>query len=183
MPDKVPTILVVLIEAEKLRWFVVGLGLDGLLAPLICSDEGDLSPYCALAFDEQVSFLRHRFCGVLQRGCNRLWEQQKKACQFVFLFEGLMPAAQAAEPELLTEKIADHMVEWMLNPPVAVLTCDPAAQPAGLDRMAGELDSTLEVILRGHLGALREVRQVADAWDVVRQKGAWINKPVDSPTS
>ncbi len=176
MPDKAPTILIVLVETEKLRWFVAGLGLDGLLAPLICSDEDDLGPYRGLDFDGQVTFLRHRFCGVLQRGCNRLWDQQKKACQFLFLFEGLMPAPEAAEPELLTEKIADHMVEWMLNPPVAVLTCVPGAGPEGLERMAGELDHSHEALLRVHFESLRQVRTIPAVWDQVRHKGAWINR-------
>ena len=42
METKHPTLLIVLVQTEKLRWFVAGLGLDGLLVPLICSDVGDL---------------------------------------------------------------------------------------------------------------------------------------------
>ena len=130
-------------------------------------------PYRELDFDEQVGFLRHRFCGVLQRGCNRLWEQGKKACQFVFVFEGSLPERGKSEPGELTLRIAEHMVEWMMNPPVVVLT----AESASLERVAGELDRTRETLLLAHLGTLREVREIPGAWDLVRHKGAWVNKP------
>jgi hypothetical protein len=37
MEGKAPTILIILVETARLRWFVAGLGLDGVLATLICS--------------------------------------------------------------------------------------------------------------------------------------------------
>ena len=55
-------------------------------------------------------------CGVLQRGCDRLWGRDSKACQFVFVFEGLL-----TEPTgTLTRSVADHFTQWMLNPPGVV---------------------------------------------------------------
>src|SRR5262249_3886796 len=86
MGTKTPVVLLVLVETARLRWFVAALGLDGQAVPLLRSEEGDLEKYRGLAFDEQVAFLRHRFCGVLQRGCDRLWARDSKACQFAFVF-------------------------------------------------------------------------------------------------
>ena len=193
MDAKPPTILVVLIQTEKLRWFVAGLGLDGELTPLICSDEDDLSPYRGAGpagagpgdLAEQLSFLRHRFCGVLQRGCFRLWEQQKKACQFVFVFEGLLPETGGGGPGVLTEAFADHMAEWMLNPPVAVLTYQPeeeASDPRSihLDRIAGELEPSREATLLARFADLLKVQAEPGAWEQVREKGTWLKKP-DEP--
>src|SRR5437899_1907017 len=116
METKTPAMLVVLVETARLRWFVASVPRDGPSVPLICSEDDDLGKYRDLDFDEQVAFLRHRFCGVLQRGCDRLWARTCKACQFVFVFEGPVPAATGE----LTRAIADHFVQWMLNPPVAV---------------------------------------------------------------
>lgn len=182
METKSPTILLVLVETAKLRWYVAGLGLDGLLATLICSDEDDLSPYRGIDFDEQVAFLRHRFCGVLQRGCYRLWEQQKKACQFVFVFEGLLPESNVAggpmlEHGTLTQRIAEHMVEWMMNPPIAVLA---ESAPGRLDRLAGTMEAAQETLLLARLAEVEALRVEQAAWDLVRQKGTWVQKTVDS---
>src|SRR5258708_35055651 len=125
MDSKTPVVLIVLVDAARLRWLVAALGLDGALVPLLRSEDGDLATYQGLPFDEQVSFLRHRFCGVLQRGCDRLWPAGKKACHFVFLFDGILPGAT----EELIQQTAEHFVEWMLNPPVVVFA---SAGPAEL---------------------------------------------------
>src|SRR5437870_9563176 len=116
MDAKTPVVLLVLVETARLRWFVASLGLDGRATPLLRSEVGDLDKYVGLSFDEQVSFLRHRFCGVLQRGCDRLWARGNKACQFVFVFDRALPEAAGD----LTQAVADHLAEWMLNPPVVV---------------------------------------------------------------
>lgn len=177
MDSKAPTILIVLVETAKLRWFVAGLGLDGSLAPLICSDDNDLSPYWGIDFDEQLAFLRHRFCGVMQRGCFRLWAQQKKACQFIYLFEGLLPESSDREAGSLTRGIAEHMVEWLMNPPVAVLAQTASGR---LDQLAGQMEAAQETLVRDRLGQLDALRSDPTAWEVVRQKGAWIQ--VGDPT-
>ena len=57
-----------------------------------------------------------RFCGVLQRGCDRLWARSSKACQFVIVFEGLIPEPTGT----LTQAVAEHYATWMLTPPAAV---------------------------------------------------------------
>ena len=95
MTDKEPVLLTVLIETSRLRWYVAGIGLDGEPLPLLRSEAGNLSPYLGIPFDDQVSFLRHRLSGVLQRGCDRLWGRQKKPCQIVFVADGPFVQADA----------------------------------------------------------------------------------------
>ena len=176
MEPKAPALLVVLVETGQLRWFVASIALDGRTTPLLCSEAGDLARYQEVEFDEQVAFLRHRFCGTLQRGCDRLWARNQKACRFVFVLEGPF-----VEPTgRLTEAIARHFTEWMLNPPVAVLVSAngfPADQPPRLERLAGQLDGAQEHLLRDSLGALLSARQDAGAWELARRDGVWCVRP------
>ena len=118
MTAKEPVLLTVLIETASLRWYVAGISLAGEALPLLKSEAGNLSPYLGVPFDEQVSFLRHRLSGVLQRGCDRLWGRQKKPCQIVFVADG--PFVQASAE--LTARVAEHFVEWMTRPPVVFFT-------------------------------------------------------------
>ncbi len=165
MAPKTPTLLLILVETTHLRWFVAGIGLDGATTPLLCSEPQDLEKYRGLDFDEQVAFLRHRFCGVLQRGCDRLWARNLKACQFAFVFEGLL-----SEPTgTLTQTVAGHFAEWMLKPPVAVF----AANGVGLERLSGTIEAPLETLLQKHLPGLVAAQDDAGAWEVARQNGAW----------
>jgi hypothetical protein len=164
MTPKTPVILLVLVETARLRWFVAALGLDGRAVPLLRSEDGDLAKYQRLPFDEQVAFVRHRFCGVVQRGCDRLWARGLKACQFVFVFEGLLPEPTGE----LTQAAADHFALWMMNPPAAVFNRpDPAAPP---ERLAGQLDPPLEALVRAHLGELVVARDDPAAWELSPKK-------------
>jgi hypothetical protein len=142
---------------------VAAVGLDGRAIPLLRSEVGDLEKYRELDFDEQVGFLRHRFCGVLQRGCDRLWARDSKACQFVFVFEGLLPDATGR----LTQAVADHFTQWMLNPPVAIFNSPAGARP---DKLAGQLDPVREELLHAHLGGLLAAREDPEAWELARKK-------------
>src|SRR5439155_27379843 len=114
--------------------------------------------YRGLGFDDQVSFLRHRFCGVLQRGCDRLWARENKACQFVFVFEGLLPDTVGG----LTQAVADHFTQWMLNPPAVVFN-RPGDAPR-LEKLAGEIDRPLEELLLVHLDGLLAAQSDPGAW-------------------
>jgi hypothetical protein len=169
MEAKTPVLLLVLVETDRLRWFVASVGLDGRATPLLRSEVGDLDRYRGLAFDEQVAFLRHRFCGVLQRGCDRLWARGEKARQFVILFE-----APLAEPTGgLTRAVAEHFALWMLNPPVGVFVSPngfTAGGPSRLEKLAGELDGALDPPLAASLAGLLAVREDAKAWELVRKK-------------
>jgi hypothetical protein len=169
MEPKEPVLLVVLIETAKLRWLVAAVGLGGEVIPLLRSEEGDLEKYRGLDFDEQVSFLRHRLSGVLQRGCDRLWERAKKPRQFIFVFEGLLPEPTGE----LTQAIADHFVLWLLNPPVVAFTSPAATAPGQephLNRLAGELETPLEQLLHDRLDALLTASADPDLWDVSPRK-------------
>ena len=167
MDAKTPVVLLVLVETARLRWFVASLGLDGRATPLLRSEVGDLEKYRSLPFDEQVSFLRHRFCGVLQRGCDRLWARSSKACQFVIVFEGLLPDATGT----LTQAVADHYAMWMLNPPAAVF--NRTGDPPRLELLAGQLDKPLEELVLAHLGELLAARDDPGAWEVSPTKSTW----------
>jgi hypothetical protein len=169
MEPKAPVMLLVLVETARLRWFVASVGLDGQSVPLLRSEVGDLEKYRGLDFDEQVAFLRHRFCGVLQRGCDRIWARNAKACQFVFVFEGLLPDATGG----LTLAVAEHFTQWMLNPPVAVFNnpAGPGEAPRP-DKLAGHLEPALEELLRAHLGRLLAAREDPGAWELAPKKGA-----------
>lgn len=169
MESKAPALLVVVVDTDNLAWFVAGIGLDGTLFPLLRSEADDLSPYVGLDTDEQLIFLRHRLCGVLQRGCDRLFPLGMKACQFVFLFQGRLPDTAAD----LTERVADHFVQWMLNPPVVVYTTPRHHGSNGtslLEKLAGDIDAPYLDVLR----AARRKLLVATAdnarWEVSRRK-------------
>ncbi len=164
MEPKAPVILLVLVESARLRWFAAAIGLDGRTTPLICSPDNDLDKYRELPFDEQVAFLRHRFCGVLQRGCDRLWARNLKARQFVFVFEEPL-----VEPTgTLTRVVAGHFAEWLLNPPVAVFV-----RADGLEQFAGQLDEPLAALLHDHLNEVVAAKEDPTAWERVRQNGVW----------
>jgi hypothetical protein len=168
MDTKTPVVLVVLVESQRQRWLVAALDLDGTLVPLLRSEEGDLSLYQGLPFDEQVSFLRHRFCGVLQRGCDRLWPVGKKACQFVFLFDGVLPGTT----EELIPVVAEHFVLWMLNPPVVVFTINRPG-PTRLHQLAGSIDRNLEVVVQETLASLVAAADDSDRWVLSQKKATW----------
>lgn len=165
MPQKEPVLLVVLIDTTGMRWRMGGIGEDGSAFPLIASQPDDLSFYRPLTYDEQASFLRHRFCGVLQRGCDRLWGLMKKAKQFVLLIDGDFPDA----PPELTARTADHLAGWMVNPPLSfhrVENCSAIGKWNGeLVTVAGELDEASLDNLKAGLLELAELAQQPAHWE------------------
>jgi len=171
MTDKQPVLLTVLIETSHLRWYVAGIDLRGEALPLLRSDAGNLSPYVGVPFDDQVSFLRHRLSGVLQRGCDRLWGRQMKPCQIVFVADGPFVQADAE----LTPRVAEHFVEWMTRPPVVYLTAADGfatPNPPVLNQVAGELDVDLRRALETGLPLLGAMLNQPDAWERVPTKNA-----------
>jgi len=162
---KEPVLLVVLLETAARRWSVAGIPLDGTALPLMQSEAGNLDPYLTVPLDEQVSFLRHRLSGVLQRGCDRLWGRGKKPCQIVFLADG--PFAQA--PEELMTRVAEHFVEWMTNPPVVFFTSTAPFTPgpqAVLQAVAGELEPARRTALNAALPGLFTALGQASLWEL-----------------
>lgn len=166
METREPVLLLVVVEAGRLRWFAAELALDGTLTPLLRSEPGDLASYRGLPFDEQVSFLRHRFCGVLQRGCHRLWARDRKARAFVFLFEGQFSEARGDLPLA----VAEHLRDWMHNPPAFAYAWSP---PTGLRPLTDEMGPPHEDLVRSHLAALDDLRADPEAGELARVNGAW----------
>jgi hypothetical protein len=171
MADKEPVLLTVLIDTSRLCWYVAGIRLDGESLPLLRSEAGNLSPYLGIPFDDQVSFLRHRLSGVLQRGCDRLWGRQMKPCQIVFVADGPFVQADAE----LTSRVAEHFVEWMTRPPVVFFTAArsvASSEPPVLDQVAGDLDGSLRMALDAGFTKLRATLNHPDAWELVAMKGS-----------
>jgi hypothetical protein len=163
---KTPVLVVVLVESARLRWLVAAIGLDGSLTPLLRSEDDNLSTYRGLPFEEQVSFLRHRFCNILQRGCDRLWPIGKKSCQFVILFDGLMPDAT----EELIPAVSEHFVMWMLNPPVVVFS---GGATSALKPLAGTIEPSREGVLQRSLESLVSAATHDELWELSQQKPTW----------
>lgn len=164
MTPKTPAVLLVLVETAKLRWFVAALPPAGPPVPLLRSEEGDLAKYLGLGFDEQVSFVRHRFCGVLQKGCDRLWGRNLKACQFVIVFEGPLPEPTGT----LTQSAASHFAMWMLNPPVALF--NRPGDDERLEQLAGEIAPEFSELVAAHLAEVTAARGDPDAWELSPKK-------------
>lgn len=166
MSQKEPVLLLVLVQTSRMRWLVAGIDFQNQAFPLLVSTDNDLAPYQTLSFDEQASFLRHRFCGVLQRGCDRLWGRQKKACKFVFLTDAQFPNAAREE---LTQRVADHLVEWMAKPSVAFLNsqADFDSLPLNPVCIAGQLSTEQQTALQAALPAVYQALHTPEVWEQV----------------
>ena len=169
MPSKEPVLLVVLIETGTLRWFVAGIDLAGEPIPLLRSEEGNLRPYLGVELDEQVSFLRHRLAGVLQRGCDRLWGQVKKPCQIVFVADAPFPEAA---PDL-GERVGRNFAEWMSRPPVVYCVNDSgfaAESSVQLQTLAGTIEESHREPLAAGLPRLWLALETPDDWELAPSK-------------
>ena len=167
METKESVILTVMVEAERRRWLIASTRLDGTVTPLLRSEDGDLDTCQGLGFDEQVSFLRHRLCGVFQRGHDRVYPVGLKACQFVALFVGTLPGST---PEL-TRRVAEHFAMWMLNPRVVAYAAE-AGSPE-LARLAGTIEPARDEAFRAGLDSLLKLAADPTVWDVSTRKGTW----------
>ena len=166
MNKKEPVLLTILIDTSRMRWLAGGIGFDGKAFPLLASQDDDLARYRSMEFDEQTSFLRHRFCGALQRGCDRLWGLQKKACQFVFLTDRVFPDAS---PEL-TDRVSEHLVQWMTNPPVVFFSVAGRSfdvRPVEVTSIAGEISAEFFDALTHGLPPLLDMVREPDEWESV----------------
>lgn len=167
-PDEF-TILAIVVETGKLRWFLAGLSPDDQIAPLLRSQVGDFDNYLGGDFDEQIAFLRHRFAGVVQRGADRLAREGVRPGRIVFLADG--PFQRASKE--LTDRIADHFAHYMHRPPVAYLVGDlglEGVRPAALTRLAGELDQETENRLARLAPRLAAVMSDSQRWETAPRK-------------
>ncbi len=170
MPDREPALLVVLIETVPLRWHVAAIGSDNFVIPLLRSNDGNLDQYRNLESDAQLSFLRHRFAGVLQRGCDRLYPKGMKVSHFLLIADGHYPNAS----EDITPGLAEHFVEWMINPPVTYLlhrsefTQEAAAGPHDqFELVAGELPDDIAMMLGDSWSEIVALLGQPDRWELI----------------
>jgi len=166
MNVKEPVLLIVLIETARMRWLAGGIDMQHNAIPLLASQDDDLAPYRTLEFEEQASFLRHRFCGALQRGCDRLWGRKQKACQFIFVTDTHFPDA----PAELTDRVAEHMVQWMANPPLVFFSADDRSfqsRPLTPTALAGTLPDDYTEVWQAGLPSLLDAATKDDDWETV----------------
>lgn len=144
MSDRAPAYLVVFVETAAMRWHVAAIDQAGRPLPLLQSEAGDLNEYRGQPSDEQVSFLRHRLAGALQRGCERLYFRKMKAAHFLIFVDAPLPHTDDG----VTQRLAEHFVQWMVNPPATFLTLAPPAEsaaPSAVRLVAGELPASIEL--------------------------------------
>ncbi|TWU16333.1 hypothetical protein [Allorhodopirellula heiligendammensis] len=175
MHDREPALLVVFIGTDAFRWHVAAIGPEATVIPLLRSDDGNLDPYRDLEPDAQLSFLRHRIAGVLQRGCDRLYPRGMKVSHFLLIADGHYPDAA----EDITTHLAEHFVEWMINPPVTYLLHDGAsAQDSGRDPLAdlttiaGEFPAEVAAALQASWPDLISLLQEPDSWELIARPPA-----------
>ncbi|QEG39442.1 hypothetical protein [Roseimaritima ulvae] len=162
MSERTPVTLVVLIEPQGHRWYAGAVQADGQATPLMRSDDGNLDRYVGLDFEEQVSFLRHRLAGVLQRGCDRLYAREMKAEQFLLAADGDFPGADGG----VTKALAEHFVQWMINPPVVYVRTPErfeVQEDADLQIVSGDLPTDAAA----GISALAVKRTDPDDWELI----------------
>jgi hypothetical protein len=172
MEPKEPVLLVVLVEVPKLRWFAASIG-SREATPLVRSPEGDLAEYLDLDFDEQVTFLRHRLCGVLQRGVDRLWPRKQKAAQIAIVLDRSLESRDPAVD--LTLRVAEHFAEWMTSPPVVVAIDESALAPGThpqLRLLAGDIPAAWRQQLDAQLPRLASLTADTSLWETTPRKRA-----------
>ncbi len=117
MTEKEPVTLVAHLDLSSEFWSVASVNSSFDVAPIIQSQPSDLEPWGDGTLDEQLSFLRHRIAGILQRGTDRLWGRQQKAQLFVV---GFRCDDNPATREVVA-KVSEHFCTWMLKPPIICL--------------------------------------------------------------
>lgn len=166
MGDREPALLVVLIETASHRWHVAGVDSAGQTLTLLQSEDGNLDEYRGLEFDAQISFLRHRLAGVLQRGCDRLYARDLKASHFLLIADGLFPDAA----EGVTERLAEHFVQWMMTPPVTFLMVPVefnVRQASDFNIIAGELPQPVSTALNDALPTMVSQLNQSERWELI----------------
>lgn len=169
MESRESVLLTICIATADQQWFAAGINSSADVTPLIQSEPGDLDQYVGISFDEQVSYLRHRLSGVLQRGSDRLWGMNQKAEQIIFVADGNYRDA----PAELTHRVAEHFVEWIAKPPVTYFIC-----PNGflsntnllLKHVAGEIEKSQLASLESGLPKIFEAIGQSDLWEVAPRK-------------
>ena len=167
-PEKTPSLLAVVIKSSLQQWFVAGIDMDGTVEPLVRSEPGNLDQYVGQGEDEQLSFLRHRLSGAMQRGCDRLWARNAKAARIVLIADHDLPDSDAA----LLPRLADHFHTWMTRPPVSFYRGhgDSTIEDLeSLECLVGQPDAEQAVPLRQALPQLCQRMADSDCWEVIQK--------------
>ncbi|MDG2220564.1 MAG: hypothetical protein P8L85_04245 [Rubripirellula sp.] len=165
--NKIPTLLVVVVLSEKQQWFVAGISLvDGAVDCLVRSEPANLDAYVGGDADEQLSFLRHRLSGAMQRGFDRLWGNAAKASRIVLIADQELPDST---PELLP-RLAEHLGIWMTRPPIVFFQGKGSERIecfSELQLLAGQLEATEQTYLEKQLPTLQQKLADPTAWEVI----------------
>ncbi len=125
-----------------------------------------MTDYRGLEPEAQRAWLRHCIAGVLQRGCDRLFARNMRAEHFELIAARHFPDAA----EGLTEQLADHFVQWMINPPVTFLLTPPGfvdESPVQWQLVAGELPEAIDRALHRGLPELVSELEAPAAWELI----------------
>lgn len=162
--EKSPALLAVVILTEPKQWFVAGLTDHDAVLPLVCSEEGNLDDYVGLHGDEQLSFLRHRIAGAIQRGFDRLFARQAKAQRIILIVDNDFPDADAT----LLDRLAEHFHTWMARPPVSCYRgqgFSGATDFDTLDCVIGRPNEADEAQLRTSMAVLVQMTGEPEHWE------------------
>jgi hypothetical protein len=169
--EKTPELLVVVIRTKQQQWFVAGVDLQGDTTAMVCSEPGNLAEYVGQPEDEQLSFLRHRLSGAMQRGCNRLWARKSKAMLIVVIADDHLTDS---DPSLLSN-LAEHLHTWMTRPPVVCYRANERScigDLSSLQCLIGDVEPEQLNALEKGLPQISQLLADPDCWEVVQKPKA-----------
>jgi hypothetical protein len=169
--EKTPTLLLVVIKSASQQWFVAGIDLDGTIVPLVRSEPHNLDQYVGQSDDEQLSFLRHRLSGAMQRGCDRLWARNAKATRIVLIADSDLPESDAG----LLPRLAEHFHTWMTRPPVSFYRGDRNVTLEELDPLECLVDKVSDeqaALLQQAMPSLCKQMAAGDCWEIIQKPKA-----------
>ena len=137
MSEKEQVVLMAHLNLDDCVWSVAAIDQQQSVMPLVQSQPGDLKAWRAGNLDEQTSFLRHRIAGILQRGSDRLWGQNRKARLFCIVF----PTMTEHTDNDVIPSVAQHFCTWLLKPPVVCLQYSDSGELALLTSNTHEVDT------------------------------------------
>lgn len=167
-PAKTPVLLTTIVRSEKQQWFVAGVTPDGKVTTLVRSEPGNLDAYVGQSLDDQVTFLRHRLSGALQRAFDRLWGHEMKTRHIVIVIEGSFPEGDPALPK----SIAEHFNIWMTYPEATTFASSRLTGDDHLEeyeRLAGTLPEEDAQALQAGWPALMTAIEQPTRWETIHK--------------
>ena len=164
--SKTPALLVVVIRTSAKQWFVAGSTECDPLLPLVCSEPGNLGEYVDLPPDDQLSFMRHRIAGAIQRGFDRLYAKDAKTQQIILFIDDEFPNAS---PNLL-QRVGDHFAAWMTRPAVCCYRGTGVKRSTSVEqltRISGLMERLWTEQFEKSLPHLTDALDVEEIWEHV----------------